>query len=143
MFRLSRAAEYAIRGMLYLSGKSGKVNTGIGEIAAGAGAPAPYLAKLFQNLAKKGFVRSVRGPVGGFALARPPEEISLLDIIEAVEGPVFLNDCLIRDGLCSRDKSCPVHGVWREAQYAFLDSLRSSNFKQLAAADGKKVKSSA
>ena len=138
MFRLSRAAEYAIRGVLYLSGKSDQVTTDIEEIAGATDVPSAYLSKLFQTLVKKGLVRSVRGPEGGFLLLKKPEDISLLEIIEALEGPIFLNDCLIREGQCPRDNVCPVHDVWRQAQNAFLDFLRGCNFRQLALSGRKK-----
>lgn len=143
MFRLSKAAEYAIRGVLYLSAKSDAKTTGIEEIAKAQEVPPAYLAKLFQTLAKKGFVRSVRGHDGGFLLARKPEDISFLEIIEAVEGPIFLNDCLIHEGYCPRDKTCPVHDVWREAQKRFLDFLTSCDFKTLAKAGEQKAKAKA
>lgn len=133
MFRLSRAAEYAIRGIAYLADNAGDEVVESEKIAKAEGVPAAYLAKLFQALAKKGFVRSVRGPEGGFILAMSPERISLLDIIEAVEGPIHLNDCLIRAGYCKRESICPVHDVWREAQKKLLDYLKESNFADLVA----------
>lgn len=140
MFRLSKAAEYAIRGVLYLSGKTDNRTTGIEEIAKAQNVPPAYLAKLFQTLGKKGFVRSVRGHDGGFILIKKPEEISFLEIIEAVEGPIFLNECLIHEGFCPMDKVCPVHDIWREAQNKLLDFLRSCNFKMIAEAGLKKGK---
>lgn len=131
MFRLSRAAEYSIRGLLYLSEKSGKSPTDIEKISTAAEVPAAYLAKLFQTLVKKGFVRSMRGPEGGFILLKNPEEITLLEIIEAVEGPIFLNDCLIHNNYCPREKKCPIHDVWRGAEKAFLSHLRDCTFSDL------------
>jgi Rrf2 family protein len=131
MFRLSRAAEYAIRGVAHLADNKGGEVIESEKIAKAEGVPAAYLAKLFQALAKKGFVRSVRGPEGGFTLAMSPERISLLDIIEAVEGPIHLNDCLIRPGYCQREPICPVHDVWRGAQEKLLDYLKESNFADL------------
>ena len=132
MFRLSKAADYAIRGLVYLSMKPDDGMSGIEEIAKARSIPASYLAKLFQTLAKKGFVRSFRGPEGGFALTCSPRDINLLEVIEAVEGPIFLNECLIQRGYCPQDNVCAVHHVWREAQSRFLDCLRSCNFEQLA-----------
>ncbi len=131
MFRLSRAAEYSIRGILYLSEKDGSNATDIEEISEKAEVPTPYLAKLFQTLAKKGFVRSMRGPEGGFILLKRPEAISLLEIIEAVEGPIFLNDCLIHNNYCKRESKCPIHDVWRGAEKAFLSHLQSCSFRDL------------
>lgn len=134
MFRLSKAAEYGVRGLLHLSLKPEGENSDIEEISKAQDVPAAYLAKLFQGLAKKGFVRSFRGPEGGFVLTKKPGEINLLEVIEAVEGPIFLNDCLIHKGYCPRDEMCPVHDVWREAQNKFLDYLRGSTFDDLARA---------
>jgi len=140
MFRLSKAAEYSIRGVLYLSERSGDGPVRIEEIARRQDVPPAYLAKLFQSLARKGFVRSVRGPEGGFILTAPAERISVLDVIEAIEGPIFLNDCLIHNGYCPSEDVCPIHDVWQGAQAGFLDFLKGSSFKQLAAAGRKKRK---
>ncbi|HAG51564.1 MAG TPA: Rrf2 family transcriptional regulator [Deltaproteobacteria bacterium] len=140
MFRLSRAAEYAIRGMLHLSSKPDLEATGIEEVSKAQDVPSAYLAKLFQLLAKKGYVRSFRGAGGGFALAKSPKDITLLEIIETLEGRIFLNDCLIREGYCPKDNVCPVHDVWREAQKKFLEHLNNCTFEQLAANAIKKQK---
>ena len=139
MFRLSRSADYAIRGLLYLSlnYEGGKLS--IEEISKAKDIPVSFLAKLFQTLAKRGFVRSFRGPEGGFALTKPPRDINLVEVIEAVEGPIFLNDCLIQKGYCPQDEVCPVHDVWQETQRKFLDDLKGYNFEQLAAAGREKI----
>ena len=108
------------------------------EISKAKSIPLSFLAKLFQTLAKKGFVRSFRGPEGGFALTKPPRDINLMEVIEAVEGPIFLNDCLIEKGYCPQDEVCPVHDVWQGTQRKFLDDLKGYNFEQLAAAGRKK-----
>jgi len=140
MFKLSRGAEYAIRGLLYLSMQPpGKVSY-IEEISIEQDVPRAYLAKIFQTLCKKGFVRSFRGPEGGFSLVKTPEEISLLDAIEALEGPIHLNECLIRDGYCERDKECPVHDVWHKGQSLLLDFLAGCNFAELAVSGKRKAK---
>ena len=142
MFRLSKAAEYAIRAILYLSLKWGKGTSGVEEIARAQDIPAPYLAKLVQSLTKKGFIKSFRGREGGFVLLRAPKEITLLEVIEAMEGPIHLNDCLIRSGYCPRDKECPVHDVWREAQEKFLKCLGGYTFEDLARAARRKMDAS-
>lgn len=133
MFRLSKAAEYAIRGVLHLSLKPSGETSDILEISREENVPAAYLAKIFQTLSRKGFVKSFRGPDGGFSLSRPPREITLLEVIETMEGPVYLNDCLIRPGYCSRDNICPVHDVWKDAQSRFLLHLKTVTFEDLAA----------
>lgn len=143
MFRLSKAAEYTIRGILYLSLKSDGETTDIEEISMAQDVPSSYLSKLFQTLGRKGFVRSQRGPDGGFVLAKKTKDISLLEVIETIEGPIYLNDCLIRDGYCPKDDVCPVHDVWKEAQKRLLNYLSEYTFEDLAKAakiKGKMVK---
>lgn len=138
MFKLSRGAEYAIRGLLYMSMQpEGKISF-IEEISTAQEVPKAYLAKIFQQLSKKGFVKSYRGPEGGFLLLKAPKDISLFETIEAIEGPIHLNECLIHDGFCPRDQVCPIHDVWREAQTRFIDFLNESNFDQLAESARKK-----
>ncbi|MEE9614246.1 MAG: Rrf2 family transcriptional regulator [Thermodesulfobacteriota bacterium] len=138
MFRLSRGAEYAIRGILHLASEpEGKISF-IEEIARAQDTPKAYLAKIFQALTKKGFLKSFRGPDGGFMLTRPAAEVSVLDIIEAMEGPVHLNECLIHKGYCARDTFCPIHDVWHEAQKRLMDFLASCSFADLAEAGRKK-----
>ncbi len=139
MFRLSKAAEYTVRGVLYLSLKPEGEPTGIDEISKAQDVPSAYLSKLFQTLARKGFVRSMRGSNGGFVLARKIEEISFLEIIEAIEGPIFLNDCLIREGYCPKDDTCAVHDVWKEAQKRFIGYLNECTFDSLAKASKEKA----
>lgn len=141
MFRLSRAAEYGTRGVLHLANNysENKVSV-IEEIAKAQDVPVPYMAKLFQTLAKKGFVKSFKGQKGGFVLTRHPKEISLLEVIEALEGPIFLNVCLFHEGYCPRDKVCFVHDVWTEAQRRLVDYLRSCNFYDMAIMASKKAK---
>ena len=133
MFRLSRGAEYSIRGILYLSIKYAEEKVlVIEEISQASQVPVPYMAKLFQTLARKGFVKSFKGQKGGFILSKSPKEISMLDVIEAMEGPVYLNVCLINEGYCSRDLTCSVHDVWTEAQRRLFDYLKVCDFEQLA-----------
>lgn len=134
MFRLSKAAEYAIRGIHYLSLKKEGEPSDVEEVAKAREVPPAYLAKLFQALARKGLIRSLRGPAGGFILAKKPREICFLEVIEAVEGPIFLNDCLLKGSLCPKKEWCPVHDVWTEAQRRFLGFLRATNFEDIAIA---------
>jgi Rrf2 family transcriptional regulator, iron-sulfur cluster assembly transcription factor len=126
MMELTRKGEYAIRGILYLAGlPQGKVAL-ISEIAKIADVPKSFLAKIFQSFAKLGLVISSRGTGGGFVLARPAAQISLREVVEAVEGPIVPNRCLIGEGTCARDSTCSVHPVWRKVQnevVAILDGI--------------------
>ncbi|MBI3122382.1 MAG: Rrf2 family transcriptional regulator [candidate division NC10 bacterium] len=133
--KLTRGGEYGIRGVLYLAQQdNGKVSM-LSAIAKAQDVPPRFLAKIFQALAKAGIVRSHRGAKGGFSLARPAAEITIKDVIEAIEGPVHLNVCLVAPGECSRDKICPMHRVWEEAQAKMMGVLGQTNFADLAKAE--------
>ncbi len=148
MFKLSRKGEYAIRLMLHLAGNPGKVCT-TAEIAKAQNIPSAFLKKIIQDLRPSGFVVSAKGQKGGILLNVPPENISVSDVMQAVEGPLFLNVCLVKKGACSRDEVCPVHEMWRKCQEAVDGIWRGHNFKemtergkQLADANMEKLKNS-
>ena len=133
--KLTRGGEYGIRGVLYLAQQdNGKVSM-LSAIAKGQDVPPRFLAKIFQALAKAGVVRSHRGAKGGFSLARPAAEITIKDVIEAIEGPIHLNVCLVGPGECNREKICPMHSVWEEAQEKMVGVLSRANFADLAKAE--------
>ena len=132
MLQLTRDGEYAVRAVLFLASQPlGKISL-ISEISKVQDVPKSYLAKIMQHLVKVGLVNSRRGAKGGFFLARPADRITLRETIEAVEGPIYLNVCLIRKGECPRDEICPVHPVWREAQEKLFSVLESKTMAQLA-----------
>ncbi len=133
--KLTRGGEYGIRGVLYLAGQdNGKISM-LSAIAKAQDVPPRFLAKIFQALAKAGVVKSHRGAKGGFSLARSASEITIKDVIEAIEGPIYLNVCLMGVGECSRDKICPMHEVWEEAQEKMMGVLARANFADLARAE--------
>jgi len=84
--------------------------------------------KLLQKLQKEGLVRSVMGPRGGFALARPPEEITFLEVIEAIQGPIRMNRCLLGEQACPLKERCPLHGQLAGIQSDIYEHLRSATF---------------
>ena len=92
-----------------------------------------FLTKILQPLIKEGIVGSQRGVGGGFFLTRDPAEITLLDVVKTQEGPVYLNQCLIEEGSCSREFFCPVHGAWKEIREEFMAMLDRYDFASLAA----------
>ena len=132
MLQLTKDGEYAVRAVLFLASQPlGKISL-ISEISKVQDVPKSYLAKIMQHLVKVGLVNSRRGAKGGFFLARPADRITLRQTIEAVEGPIYLNVCLIKKGECPRDEICPVHPVWREAQEKLFSVLESKTMAQLA-----------
>lgn len=133
MLQLTRDAEYAVRAVVFLASQpEGKVSL-ISEISESQEVPRSYLSKIMQVLSRAGLVKSKRGAKGGFVLGRPADSITLRQTIEAVEGPIFLNVCLVKKGECHRDSFCPVHPVWKEAQKKLMDVLDSKTLADLVA----------
>jgi len=132
MMELTRKGEYAIRGIIYLAQQPpGKMSL-ISEIAEAVDAPQTFLAKIFQNFAKQGIVNSYRGTGGGFTLGRLPSDITLREVVEAVEGPIIPNRCLTGKGSCDKDSECLVHPVWRKVQSQIVQILEGVTFEELA-----------
>jgi len=116
--------------VLYLSQYRGEVKV-VDEIARAKSIPRVFLSKILQKLTKAGIVRSYRGVKGGFELARRPRDISLLDVIEAIDGPVALNICAIDKKMCSLSNTCSVHPVWVKLRRELERRLREYNFERL------------
>jgi Rrf2 family protein len=90
------------------------------------------MKKIASQLAAAGLVETTPGPRGGVCLARPASEITLLDVVEILDGPLFLNRCLVEPHACPYDQTCPVHQVWVQAQATLTAQLRQTTFAQLA-----------
>jgi len=130
---LSRGAEYAIRAMLDVAATEGRAQKTTKEVAEHQGIPKVFLPKIVQRLAQAGLLRAHRGPSGGIALSRPPDQINMRQIIEAMDGPIALNTCLILPGECPRESICPIHEVWVKTQENLLASLESITLAHLVA----------
>ncbi len=132
MIRLTKAGEYGLRAVRYLVETGGDTRISIGDISVNKKIPEPFLRKLFKPLVQNGIINSTRGVSGGVRLARPPEEISVLEVVEALEGPLALNECLLEDVSCEFLDECGMHDVWEEAQAAMAKVLRSKNLTHLS-----------
>ena len=134
--QLTRASEYAIRCVLYLAMQPKGSISLLDDISREQQSPRFLCAKVLQALGRQGIVRSTRGTGGGFSLGKPASEISVLDVVECVEGPIILNDSpiddedkndgLVRDGIQTLDK------VWQDAQDNLREELGSHKFDELA-----------
>ena len=131
VLRISRKIDYGLRAMIYLSSIQSGTVVPFREIAHRMDVPEDFLAKILKTLVDQGLVKSTRGPHGGYALARAPDDISFLDVIEAVEGPVALNVCLDGDDACGRSSSCTMVSVWRLGQERMLDVYRQARLSEL------------
>ena len=118
--------------MIYLASIPQESVVPFREIARQMDVPEDFLAKILKTLVDQGLVRSTRGPHGGYALAKSPLDISFLDVIEAVEGPVALNVCLDGEDACGHSTACTMVQVWRLGQERMLDVYRHASISDLA-----------
>ena len=125
--QLTLKGDYAVRVIVDLAAQPAGATVRTEEVGRRTGVPQAYLSKIVQALAHVGLVRTQRGTRGGISLLEEPQTITLRRVIEAVEGPIYLNRCLVRPGQCPRDSFCPVHPVWARIQALVtqeLDSVR-------------------
>ncbi len=130
--KLSTKGRYAVRAMLDLAQNSIEGPVLTREVSCRQEISALYLAQLFNRLSSAGLVRSMRGSRGGFTLARPASQISLLDIIQAVEGSTAPVACVDNVAVCPRALSCPTRTVWMQVKAAIDHVLSSSTLDDLA-----------
>lgn len=133
--QLTRGADYATRGMIRLAKLPVGAVAQVSDIAAAEDLPESYLAKIFQDLAKGGVIHSHRGASGGFSLARPAEQISLRQLVEAVEGPIYLQRCLAPWEHCDKQECCALYPILAQAQAELLAQLDRTSLQALAASD--------
>jgi|YNPMSStandDraft_2_1061718.scaffolds.fasta_scaffold01191_14 Rrf2 family protein len=127
--------DYAVRMVLYLSQKEGKV-VSRKELAEKVDIPLSLLSRIGQMLEVANLVYVQKGRGGGYKLKKKPEEITLLDVIEAIHGKVYLNRCVESPGFCSRSPACPIHEVWIEVNERFKELLKSYDFSKLLTKNG-------
>jgi len=132
---ITRTGEYGLRGLLFLAKQPAGRLFLVSEVSKAQRIPETYLAKIFQRLSKTGLLKSTRGLNGGFNLGKPAKEITMKQVIEALEGPIALNRCLLRQGECDEEKGCPLHEVFEEAQEKFLEVLDRTTIEDLARQD--------
>ena len=130
--QLTRGGEYAVRAMTYLAQFPEGHVASLHDIGQAQDIPASVLAKILQSLVRSGLAVSQRGARGGFALARPAADITMRDVIEAVDGPIALNQCVLWPEDCARSGDCQVHKAWQRAQAQLMDVLDSVTLRTLA-----------
>ena len=134
--QLTRAADYAVRVMAYLAAQPAEARILLPALAEATEAPESFLSKVLQALARAGFISSRRGQAGGFAILERGTQASMREVVEAIDGPLCLNVCLMRERSCTRKAWCPAHPVWVQAQAAMLKVLDGARIAELA---GQKV----
>jgi Rrf2 family protein len=131
--QITRQADYAVRAVLYLAEQHAAHRVTTAEIGREQHIPITFLAKIVAQLTTVGILRSTRGSHGGVCLALPPDEISLLDVVEVIDGPIVLNECVADRSLCAMGDNCPIHKVWCSAQAELIARLMRTNFGMLTA----------
>lgn len=131
--QITRQADYATRTILHLAriGKNQHVATS--QVAKEQKIPPAFLVKIISQLSIAGILHTSRGLRGGVRLAREPENITLLEVVEAIDGPIQLNECVDSNGVCSFEETCPMRLVWCDVQNKLVAKLKKTNFAQLIA----------
>jgi len=132
--QLTRGGEYAIRAMTYLATRPFGEVCALRDVGAEKDIPESFLAKIFQSLVHAGLVTSQRGAHGGFALARRPADVTVRQVVEAVDGPIALNGCVVWPDDCRRSDGCRMHEVWVLAQERMMEVLEQVTLAELAPA---------
>jgi len=133
--RLTRAGEYAVRCIMCLARNGKGTVVSRHEVSAYGHIPSHFLAKIAQQLSRAGIIEILQGARGGYRLAVSPEKLSLLDVIEAIIGEIFLNDCVIRPESCHASSSCAVNNVWMQARNQLRQTLAQVTFSKLLEED--------
>jgi len=132
---LKRKGDYAVRAMISVGRHYGTGLRQARQISTEMNIPYKTLTLILAGLVAEGLLVASHGPKGGYRLARPPDEISLLDIVEAAEGPARIDRCVLRDGPCDWEETCPVHDTWSRTQDAITQELASTSLADLTAID--------
>ena len=130
--QITRQADYAIRAVRHLSNLPLNQRAATSLVAREQSIPPSFLAKIISQLSIAGLLHTSRGARGGVSLARLPKEISLLDVVEAIDGPILLNECVAGANLCSFESDCPLKPIWGEAQVELVNKLKATNFSQFS-----------
>ena len=131
--QITRQADYAVRAVLHLSRMGGNQRAATSAVAQEQNIPPSFLAKIISQLSIAGLLHTSRGARGGVTLAREPKEITLLEVVEAIDGPIQLNECVGENSSCAFDHDCPLRPVWCDAQDELVKRLKNTNFEQLMA----------
>jgi Rrf2 family protein len=129
--QITRQADYAVRAVLHLARVGNAERSATSMIAKEQNIPPSFLAKIISQLSIAGLLHTSRGARGGVTLAREPKDITLLEVVEAIDGPIQLNECVGNDGACTFDEDCPIKPVWCDAQDELVGRLKSTNFQQM------------
>ena len=126
--QITRQADYALRAMINLARLDPTKRAATSQIAEEQRIPPSFLAKIISQLSIAGLIHTSRGARGGVSMARLPENVNVLEVVEAIDGPISLNDCTGDPSACPFGEDCPLRPLWCETQAELIDRLRKTNF---------------
>lgn len=132
MFKLySKGCEYTIRALMHVVTEGGVERFQAKDVCEKAGIPESFTRKVFQALVQGSFLEAARGPGGGYVLTKHPRDISLLEIIKAVDGEGTFDHCIMGLPQCEREHPCPLHEVWAGAKQQLLEQIEAKTLQDL------------
>ena len=131
MFRISKVTDYGIVLLAHLARSEGASAQNAREIALEVELPAPMVSKVLKSLTRHGILESQRGSKGGYSLTRPPEQLTVAEMIGALEGPVGLTQCTLASNLCAHEGSCAVRSPWQIINRVIHDALETVTLADL------------
>jgi FeS assembly SUF system regulator len=132
MLKLTKKADYGLIALRHLAVGSGQPSASAKEIADRYGMPLPLLSKILQKLARGGFLRSEHGTNGGYKLARDPRQVSALEVIRAIDGPIILMSCFTGQKKCGQSGTCTVREPLRRVHQGILQLLQNITISDMA-----------
>lgn len=139
MIKLGKLTDYAVAVMVQLSREGNGAARSAHQLSERTTIPEPTVAKVLKKLARKKLVESVRGAAGGYRLAQAPDEMSVCDVIEALDGPIAIVSCAGANDVCRAETKCPAKGKWSPVNHAIraaLQAVRLSDMARSAACGG-------
>ena len=129
--QITRQADYAVRAVLYLAKLGSDRRAATSQIAQEQLIPPSFLAKIVSQLSVAGLLQTSRGARGGVSLAKSPKEISVLEVVEAIDGPILLNECVSSTGVCAFGDDCPMRPIWCDTQAKLVARLKNTTFDHI------------
>jgi Rrf2 family protein len=126
--QITRQADYAVRAVLYLARLGSERRAATSQIAQEQQIPPSFLAKIVSQLSVAGLLQTSRGARGGVSLAKAPDQISVLEVVEAIDGPILLNECVSSSGVCQFGDTCHLRPLWCDAQAELVERLGKTTF---------------
>ncbi|GAP12542.1 transcriptional regulator, BadM/Rrf2 family [Longilinea arvoryzae] len=128
--QITRQADYALRAIYHLTKLDPTQRAATSQIAEEQRIPPSFLAKIISQLSIAGLIHTSRGARGGVSLARSPEEITILEVVEAIDGPIALNECTSSPDACPFGENCPLRKLWCGTQTELIEKLATTTFAQ-------------